>query len=122
MPAGPELPHHCDPLPGRPGNARAAAESVRNVSTQPFQVLPIMTEHPHTTVGDLMKITAGEHISLTAADRKVFRLLADKLAAFDPVTQTEEYVMAAQTYSAQLPERIRRAVLDFRRNGNSTGG
>jgi len=61
-------------------------------------------------------------IRLTQEERNVFRRLADELSSHDPVRETEDFVMAAQVHSARLPERIRRAVLNFRRNGDSTGG
>ncbi|HEU5266532.1 MAG TPA: hypothetical protein VFU35_07515, partial [Jatrophihabitans sp.] len=61
-------------------------------------------------------------ICLDEQERDAFRALAEKLAPYDPVRQTEEFVMAAQVYSAQLPERIRRQVLNFRRNGDPSGG
>lgn len=61
-------------------------------------------------------------ICLTEEEQAVFRTLADELASYDPVTGTEEFVMAAQLLSSRLPERIRRAALNFRRNGDSAGG
>lgn len=61
-------------------------------------------------------------VSLTQQEQDAFTVLADELARFDPVTETEQYVLAAQLQSARLPERIRRIALDFRRNGASAGG
>lgn len=61
-------------------------------------------------------------IVLTAAEQDVFRVLADELTGIDPVTDTEQYIQTAQLLSAGLPVRIRRAALDFRRNGDVTGG
>jgi L-asparagine oxygenase len=61
-------------------------------------------------------------VSLTRQEQDAFMVLADELARFDPVTETEQYVQAAQLQSARLPERIRRIALDFRRNGARAGG
>jgi L-asparagine oxygenase len=61
-------------------------------------------------------------ISLTHEEQDAFRVLAKELTNYNPVTETEEYVVAAQVHSAQLPERIRRAALNFRRNGDASGG
>jgi L-asparagine oxygenase len=69
-----------------------------------------------------MSDISPSQIRLTSEEQDVFRVLAKELTKFDPVTETEEYVVAAQVYSAQLPERIRRAALNFRRNGDAAGG
>jgi L-asparagine oxygenase len=61
-------------------------------------------------------------IWLTAEEQDAFRSLAAELTGYDPVTQTDEYVLAAQLQSAHLPERIRRVAADFRRNGSFAGG
>jgi L-asparagine oxygenase len=61
-------------------------------------------------------------VLLTQQEKDAFRVLAGQLASFDPVSETEQFVMAAQVHSGRLPERIRRAALDFRRNGTSAGG
>ena len=61
-------------------------------------------------------------ICLDDREQDVFRALADKLGHYDPVADTEEFIMAAQVYSADLPARIRRQALEFRRNGDRSGG
>src|SRR4051812_21399108 len=61
-------------------------------------------------------------ICQTDQEQDAFRLLADELARFDPVTETENFILTAQLLSSRLPERIRRAGLHFRRNGDPSGG
>jgi L-asparagine oxygenase len=61
-------------------------------------------------------------IYLTQGERDAFLSLAQELATYDPVRETEEYILAAQLHSARLPERIRRTALNFRRNGDGAGG
>jgi L-asparagine oxygenase len=61
-------------------------------------------------------------IILTHEEQDSFRVLAKELERYDPVRDTEEYIVAAQLHSARLPERIRRAALNFRRNGDAAGG
>jgi L-asparagine oxygenase len=61
-------------------------------------------------------------ICLSEEEQSVFRLLAAELASFDPVSETEEFVMAAQVQSARVPERIRRQAMNFRRYGDRAGG
>jgi L-asparagine oxygenase len=69
-----------------------------------------------------MSDISPSQISLTLEEQDAFRVLAKELADHDPVRGTEEYVMAAQLHSARLPERIRRTALEFRRNGDTSGG
>ena len=69
-----------------------------------------------------MSDISPSQICLTHDEQDAFRVLAKELTNYDPVTETEEYVVAAQVHSAQLPERIRRAALNFRRNGDAAGG
>src|SRR5215213_1520798 len=53
---------------------------------------------------------------LTDEEHDAFRMLSAELAEYD------DYVLAAQLQSAQLPERIRRAAAHFRRYGDPSGG
>jgi L-asparagine oxygenase len=59
---------------------------------------------------------------LTDEEHDAFRVLAAELTAYDPVSETDDFVLAAQLQSARLPERIRRAAADFRRYGDASGG
>ena len=61
-------------------------------------------------------------VCLTSEEHDAFRLLAEELAMYDPVTETDEYVLAAQLQSAHLSERVRRAAARFRRSGDTSGG
>ena len=61
-------------------------------------------------------------IWLTDEEHEAFRVLSAELAAYDPVIETDDYVLAAQLHSADLPERIRRTAANFRRNGDPAGG
>ena len=45
-------------------------------------------------------------ICLSEEEQDAFRLLADELAGYDPVTETEQFVMTAQLLSSRLPERM----------------
>jgi L-asparagine oxygenase len=61
-------------------------------------------------------------ITLTSEERDAFRALSAQLSAYDPVTETEEYVLAAQLASGLLPERVRRTAATFNRDGAPAGG
>src|SRR4051812_20973863 len=61
-------------------------------------------------------------ITLTAEEQDEFRSLASALADYDPVTETEQYVLAAQLAAGRLPKRIRRAAAAFNRAGTAAGG
>jgi len=66
-------------------------------------------------------ITPSE-IRLTRKEQDAFRRLAQSLDDYDPVTEADEFIFAAQLQSAKLPVRIRRAAARFRRKGGSAGG
>jgi L-asparagine oxygenase len=66
-------------------------------------------------------VTASE-ICLTDGEREAFRLLARPLEDYDPVSESDEFVFAAQMQCAKLPDRVRRAAARFRRYGGSAGG
>jgi L-asparagine oxygenase len=61
-------------------------------------------------------------ITLNAEEQNAFRTAASGLADYDPVTETEKYVLAAQLAAAKLPERVRRTAAAFNRDGAPAGG
>ncbi len=61
-------------------------------------------------------------ITLTTEEQEAFRTLASGLADYDPVTETEQYVLAAQLAAGRLPERVRRVAAAFNREGATAGG
>lgn len=69
-----------------------------------------------------MSTITPSQICLTSEEQGSFRQLATQLERFDPVRQTEDFVLAAQLQAARLPERIRRSVTRFRRYGDPAGG
>lgn len=69
-----------------------------------------------------MTITSPSEITLTAEEHQAFRALASDLVDFDPVSQTDEFILAAQLAAAKLPERVRRVAARFRRDGSPAGG
>lgn len=61
-------------------------------------------------------------ITLTAEEKLAFRTLSEELAQYDPATETEKYVLAAQMQAARLPERVRLTATQFNRTGATAGG
>ena len=61
-------------------------------------------------------------ITLTSEEHDAFRALASDLADYDPVAETEQYVLAAQMAAGKLPERVRRTAAQFNRDGAPAGG
>jgi L-asparagine oxygenase len=61
-------------------------------------------------------------ITLTPEEQDAFRTAASGLADYDPVAETEQYVLAAQLAAARLPERVRRTAARFNRDGAAAGG
>lgn len=61
-------------------------------------------------------------LTLTAEEHDAFRALATDLVDHDPVSQTDDFVLAAQLAAANLPERVRRVAARFRRDGSPSGG
>ena len=61
-------------------------------------------------------------ITLSSGEQDLLRELAAELATYDPVAETDEYVLTAQLQAARLPARLRRAAAVFRRDGDFTGG
>jgi L-asparagine oxygenase len=74
------------------------------------------------TWSNQMRDVTPSQICLTPEEQDAFRLLAEPLEKFDPVAEAEDFVFTAQLQSALLPERVRRAVASFRRQGAFAGG
>ena len=73
---------------------------------------------------DSLRVDLGPvpDFTLTSEEHDAFRALASDLADYDPVTETEQYVLAAQIAAGRLPERVRRTAARFNREGAPAGG
>src|ERR1017187_7382669 len=69
-----------------------------------------------------MNTITPSRICLTRAEQDAFRRLAQPLEDYDPVTEADEFILAAHLQCAKLPVRVRRAAARFRRKGDSAGG
>jgi L-asparagine oxygenase len=54
-------------------------------------------------------------VDVTADEARIIAALAEELHTVDPVEEADRYILEAQCRSAQLPERVRRELLTFRR-------
>src|ERR1035438_5911518 len=69
-----------------------------------------------------MSTITPSQICLPRAEQDAFRRLAQRLEDYDPVTEADEFILAAHLQCAKLPVRVRRAAARFRRQGDSAGG
>jgi L-asparagine oxygenase len=69
-----------------------------------------------------MSTVTPQEVRLTREEQDAFRRLARPLEDYDPVTEADEFILAAHLQSAKLPVRIRCAAARFRRKGGSAGG
>lgn len=61
-------------------------------------------------------------IRLSNEDQAAISYAAKCVQAYDPVTETEQYVMEAQIRSSVLSDQLSRVLLEFRRRGHPVGG
>ncbi|GLY96561.1 TauD/TfdA family dioxygenase [Actinoplanes sp. NBRC 103695] len=61
-------------------------------------------------------------LELDEIERAQIGQLADGLAGLDPVSDPDRFVLEAQMLAAEVPARIRRRLLQFRRFGSDSGG